>query len=58
MLIDTASLSKTVDAVHAVHFENRVLGSAERTERPDGLQARKDYRELIQEPSPDSRPNA
>jgi hypothetical protein len=40
MLIDRASLSKTVDALHAVHFENRALASPERTRAARWIAAR------------------
>jgi hypothetical protein len=40
VLIDKASLSRTVDAVNAAHFEGRSLAAAERTSAANWIAAR------------------
>src|SRR5262245_32823472 len=40
MLINETSLSQTVDAIHAAHFEGRSLGAAERGQAASWIAAR------------------
>ena len=40
MLINRASLSKTVDAINAAHFEGRALAAAERSQAARWIAAR------------------
>ena len=44
MLIDRASLSRTVDAVNVAHFEGRTLGAAERRQAARWIAARQGLR--------------